>query len=71
MSIEPKSRWTHKYQHYSVIIVGLPTPQVKDANDANWQPAVAYHQEDNAGDSMTFVRPEKDFLAKFVPEAKS
>jgi hypothetical protein len=68
MGTDPKGRWVHKYQGYKVNIVELAMPRFKDANDAVWQDAVAYHREDTAGDSMTFIRSEKDFLAKFKPE---
>lgn len=61
--ITPGSYWTHKRDGYTAIVEPIEGLQMKDADDAQWHPAVAYKRDDN--DSDTFARTTDDFLAKF------
>lgn len=64
MTPEPQSGWTHKRDGYGVNVIPYPSAfEMKDPNDARWQPAVAYVLTDD--DSIVKVRPLSDFLAKF------
>lgn len=68
--IEAHTHWTHKRDGYSVTIVPMDSAlYLKDANDANWQPGVAYQLDESDSpivDSRIFARPEHDFFAKFT-----
>jgi hypothetical protein len=68
MAIEPGTHWNHKRQGYSTRIAQFDGALfVKEANDANWQPAVAYQIE---GESRILIRTEKDFIAKFAQDGR-
>jgi hypothetical protein len=67
MPIESGTHWNHKRDGYSIRVSQLEKLLVKDANDANWQPAVAYQLDD---DDRLLVRTQRDFLAKFTQDER-
>ena len=57
-------RYAYKGKTYELVLYdGL---KMKDANDGNWSPAIAYRDVDDH-DAGIFVRGKADFLAKFKP----
>lgn len=67
MPIEPGTHWNHKREGYHARVSQFDKLFVKDANDANWQPAVAYQLDD---DDRIFVRAQRDFVAKFAQDER-
>lgn len=62
--IHPDSYWTHKREGYEVQVSLEENLKTKDADSANWHPAISYLRTDEE-DSPTYVRTTADFLAKF------
>ena len=67
-AIEIGSLWERDDKRYMVTNVDQPTARftVKDADAANWQPALAYQGVDG-DEHATRVRTIADFRAKFTP----
>jgi hypothetical protein len=69
-AIEIGSLWARDGKQYMVAHVGQT---VKDADAANWQPAVGYQKvmrdEGDGEPEPIRVRTESDFRAKFSPVA--
>lgn len=64
-AIEIGSLWRRDGKDFAVIHVGQ---EMKDADAANWSPAVGY-QAVSGDDNTVRIRTESDFRAKYSPAA--